>query len=274
MFSWESIKEKAGPPFLDMEIPLIDAGPALVYLMRRFGYPNIGSDAYKEVCDYLLPTGQDGAYLIIHIEGTSAQLGLTVDKETRSALLAQMLPGHGQKLWVEETELGQACIEACAATLRDLLRPVRVRDVWIDILGRTEPGDLGKWNEVEERYENTAAPWHAAGYGVPEGCYDDPVLFIRFMTLIKELGDSNVANGMRQAINQLDEKVNASGGCDKVSLVCPNCREYAIVSVDVIDDLHSGSVVRCPECDRDIVFEVLTLEERSAMHAASAKGEK
>jgi hypothetical protein len=198
---FEAMFDLAGPPFSGEE-PFVASGPALIYLLRRFGYPTVNSDPVKEVCAYALPTAREGVYLGIHVGGTLAFIALettrSVEDELRNASW-----DTGQM--VKDTEIGQACIKAGAETLRDLLKPVKIRDVWVNLLGEVPPSDLDV-DPTSYEVTNDVDPWHAAGIRVPEGCYDNPRVFLRLIDLARETGDGNVTEGMKQIIERiLDE---------------------------------------------------------------------
>jgi uncharacterized Zn finger protein len=50
----------------------------------------------------------------------------------------------------------------------------------------------------------------------------------------------------------------------KITITCPKCGDV-LIPIDVLDGLHSGLIVECPECGCDIVIDVMTPEERGTL---------
>jgi len=61
------------------------------------------------------------------------------------------------------SEFGKSCETAVENVLRDLLRPVAVRDVYINVLGHA---DLGEYDEEHCRFVDEAERSYMAGYGI------------------------------------------------------------------------------------------------------------
>jgi len=57
----------------------IPSGPALLYLVRRFGYTEFGGDRHKEVCNYYLPTAMEGLHVDISIKSSGAWVADSMD---------------------------------------------------------------------------------------------------------------------------------------------------------------------------------------------------
>lgn len=72
----------------DLDHANIEGGDALIYLIRRFGYPNQGSDDHKQVCAYLLPTNCDDLRLYISIRSVGCSVmpiySRDLDRKVRS----------------------------------------------------------------------------------------------------------------------------------------------------------------------------------------------
>lgn len=271
----------------------IPSGPALVYLYQRFGFTPHGSDDYKQVCRYIIPTQMAGVYVSFNFGGATCYIGAPMDEEVevlyheddrrpvrewwaRCAAWAEAqgmprlidifhvrgneelfesqaktwLQGQGvdlatltQEQW--DTEWGgrycdyvhthnervadayrqvepqpkypwpggdgefvTAVHTAVADVLRDMLRPVQVRDVFINILGPMKDSDLGEYDEERECFVNEAERSHMAGFGVPEDAYNDPNLFIDAMHDIRRFGQGDMVAGLtavRSLLAQLAE---------------------------------------------------------------------
>lgn len=253
----------------------IPSGPALVYFYRRFGFTKYGSDAYKQLCRYVLKTAVDGLYVSFLFGGTNCyihgsmtdELMFEYEQEERRPLTewwkrcSQWALAQGEGLLVEafedldlfieqaeawlttqgvteeiteeefikawsepysmyrsenngrirdayeqiepfleveenQSEIGQRCETAVEAVLLDLLRPVSVRDVYINVLGEVDPGE---WDEETERYDNQPDEpiSFMAGYGVVTEVYKDFDLYLEFLDAVREHGDGDLLAGMR-----------------------------------------------------------------------------
>ncbi len=139
--------------------PGVDAGKAFLYLFRRFGPPEHGSDPRKEVCIYVLPTAISGLCLTILIGGRTAYIQ---DWATRTVwnTYYQAAPRTGG-----DGKFCQQCEQVFTDTLRELLRPVRVRDLYINLVGEVAVAELGPWSDTAKRFTNEVEPFTDAGHG-------------------------------------------------------------------------------------------------------------
>lgn len=218
----------------------IPAGPALLYLIRRFGYTEWGGDDHKEVCCYYLPTTVKGARVHITVKGTVAWLGLgfsddSLDWACEMEARRPYQEWHDRcRAWAasqgrqfggdirptaEDVALREAYQEiepfppqyidpepgserykvlaALEGTLRDLLRPVFVRDVPINILGEVEL----VWSDEKEAYDlDTVEPHWSAGKGMVLEPYRDHDLFLDFLEVTRERGGGDLFAGMKAAL--------------------------------------------------------------------------
>jgi hypothetical protein len=78
------------------EFGRVPGGPALIYLIRRFGYTGWGSDAHKEVCTYYLPTDMEELSVDISIKGKHAWVKSSMADEGTDSLY-----------WKYQMELGR-----------------------------------------------------------------------------------------------------------------------------------------------------------------------
>ena len=136
--------------------------PALshvAYLFRRFGPPFWGGDPHKEIAQWILTTGKPNLFFWVSCKATAL----------RGCFGVLMGPGlerrFGRQLHGEPpNRLLAECREELLACFRDLLRPVFVRDVPINLLGRCE--------DTPAAYENRVQRSRYAGYGCDRGALD------------------------------------------------------------------------------------------------------
>lgn len=193
MLRFSIIVERVGDPRVG-RLGDVPAGPAFLYLFRRFGFPASGSDAHKEVCVYYFPLAVEGTFLRVFVGGRHAWLGIALSPEVHNALIDQAV---GTRVRDERTELGQQILDAAEVVFRDLFRPVFVRDIPINLLGEvTEEAKVGA---VVERSQ-------MAGYGVPRGCYDNPVLFLEAVREIRDLGGGSIPEGLQKVLELIKQQ--------------------------------------------------------------------
>lgn len=115
----------------------------VLYLFRRFGYPVYGWDGYKSVIDYVLTTPDPD--VVLWCKPASAywiSFGYGVsDALRRDADIAEWMWRSGPRdvEW-ERIEVYQRVYRAVRAAMRELLRPVYIRDVDYNYLGRVRDG--------------------------------------------------------------------------------------------------------------------------------------
>lgn len=170
------------------------AGPALVYLLRRFGFPDAGSDPHKHVCAYTLPVAKMPATnLLLTIHGTRARIGWQAQRDVycRYVNEMQMLRGDGAWDILPGTVFMEQCHDATVVALTDLCRPVFVRDEAITIFGAV--GGYGK--PVAERYAG-------AGYGLDREWLAQPGVFLDFLDFVRQRGGGDRAAGIHAIMTE------------------------------------------------------------------------
>jgi len=166
----------------------LDAGHAFLYLFRRFGFPNIGSDDHKNVCAYAIPCEVQGTFVILKIGGTRCSIGWTATEELFNRYMEEeRLMRH----LPENSEFVTQCNWAIRKTLRDLLRPVFVRDVQRWIFGLQYNREL-----------TPAKPFKSAGYGLSEDLFEDPNVLYELIDHIRDMGKGNFAAGARKVLEE------------------------------------------------------------------------
>jgi hypothetical protein len=181
-----------------VDLHSIPAGPALIYMIRRFGYSESGTDDYKRLCNYVLPTRIGGLYLGISFSATSCWIDDLMDDEAGyryQEAESKARPYDIDHIFPGDTLIGQYQ-QALKEATQDLLRPVFIRDVPINILGRAENVE---WDEEKEECSNCVERHFSSGYGVVVDAYREADTYIDMMHEIKEFGEGDIVVGMRRA---------------------------------------------------------------------------
>jgi len=183
----------------------IRGGQLFAYLFRRFGYPNEGWDDRKELASYLLNTPMNDVFLSVipYMAGdfedrllkdrTRHMFGYCISQEIEEQLYAIPASRH------RESELYQRCNNAFEATIRDLLRPVFIRDIAINCHGRIEDDAL------DDMPEEAAKRCNEAGYGIPQAFFEDIKRYDDFIDALCKLGDG-IEGGMNKVIAMADKE--------------------------------------------------------------------
>jgi len=106
---------------------------AFIYLFRRFGYPKFGWDGLKHLIQYQISTPMEGVALIVEpaVAG-GGTFGYMLREDIDQACMDE-----DHKPWKDRPDdsiMKQVHTALCAA-ITDLLRPVYVRDVMLNISG-------------------------------------------------------------------------------------------------------------------------------------------
>lgn len=180
MFPIKEICNEIDPPLNNL-----DAGSAFMYLYRRFGFPNIGSDDHKHVCAYVIPCEVKNTVIILYIHGGSCGISWTGTEEPYRHYHDDERDTRQSS---QKTEFMEQCHEAVRKVLNDLLRPVYVRDTPIWIFGKEGP-DLP-----------AAEHSKTAGYGLPADLFEDIDMFYELLELARIRGTGNFALGAKYLV--------------------------------------------------------------------------
>ena len=147
----------------------LGGGDLFAYLFRRFGYPNVGWDDYKELANYVISTPMEDVFLEIcpYLGGpkTSLHFGYLVSTEIDAKLAQEMLKDRQKdtfawKEWPTESYIYR-CSKALQEAIRDLERPVFVRDIPINCKGRINDEQMDGLRKEADYSDH-------AGYGIPD----------------------------------------------------------------------------------------------------------
>ncbi len=182
-------------------LPNIKGGQLFAYLFRRFGYPSWAWDSDKELTHYCLTTPLEDVFLTVcpamggdysgGYDCTELMFGYCIERsieEEYHTLYRQ------RKLdeW-ETSPRYTACVKALKAALRDLLRPVYVRDVPINCYGRV-------MDESFKGFPAEVEPYHAAGYSFPRTLFRDTDRYEQFWDALRTLGNGSADTGIDTVI--------------------------------------------------------------------------
>lgn len=135
--------------FLDEETSKIEYGPLFVYMFRRFGVSEYGSDPYKDIAWWYVTTPNPHVVLWVKpcVLGAKYSFGYGVDSRQY----------NNRRDAVQVAEVN----EALRAAVRDLLAPTNVRDTYINALGRVPDEEVDGSNG-----DNYVPYFPLAGIGV------------------------------------------------------------------------------------------------------------
>lgn len=166
---------QSGREFIDAQVIIDDIfpegldlpyGPLMAYLHRRFGPATADANPDKNVCGRWL-LGVSGSEVIIGVQPQVSASSLTFSVFVRTGTLEYLRMSKGvDTVRAQHMQMLRAVQSEVRQGILDLLRPVMVRDVSIDLLGRHEGWlpDRG-WHHM--RSVEPVAPSSAATVGIP-----------------------------------------------------------------------------------------------------------
>lgn len=212
-------------------------GQLFAYCYRRFGPPNAPGDDYKEIAQYMLTTPMEGVFIWVSIRPSTSprfQFGYMVDEALHSRALADDRRQNERRIaefdaWMERRKKGSSTdtaarreawwdfikenpeptgsarprgpmrsIElALIASIRELLRPISVRDSYFNAVGDIKD---------QPRNEAIAAKPHAsAGYAMPSEFFRDPQRWERVVNHCSSLGGGDLDQGLTNLLNTAEK---------------------------------------------------------------------
>ena len=139
-------------------------GTACAYLLRRFGPAYYGCDSYKDLTSYLLTTKMEGVLLAVRpCCSVSTSFGYYLSSEIYKATVDAHLKARGWK-GIDNCPVRAPVAKALREAIKELERPVNVRDWYFNITGRIPDNELEQMEPVE--YSKVA------GYGIIPEYYD------------------------------------------------------------------------------------------------------
>ncbi|MHB1702239.1 MAG: hypothetical protein ACYCSN_19315 [Acidobacteriaceae bacterium] len=168
---------------------------------RRFGLPHIAGDNYKDLsAGWMLHSPDPEVFLDV----SPSLSGPSFSFEPR---LLQSDTRHTGDLDLSARRIAEIR-KAYKVVLLDLLRPVCVRDSYINALGVLGDNPLDEallaYDERNDRHVYAVEYHHTAGYAMPPGFFgesDWPTV----RALVKNLGDGDMAAGRKALIQRLQQ---------------------------------------------------------------------
>jgi len=174
----------------------LQGGNLFAYLFRRFGYPDLGWDSHKDLVNYLLtiPMADVFLYVCPYMGTATSSVQLMFGYGIEQSIADPLYRMH--PLEVEKHPIYKQAMQAMEVAIRDLLRPVYVRDVPINCYGCVPDEECDKLPKAVE-------PYHAAGYCVPSEFYQDTDRWEQFCDALEMLGNGDFGKGMDCVIRDL-----------------------------------------------------------------------
>lgn len=126
-------------------------GNAFAYLWRRFGPPTEGCDPHKDLVSYTLTTDRPDVFLWVDPRPSGVQysfgymlsedLTQLVSEEAYARRVAGVGYGEGEK----DGEITGPVIKSLTDAMKDLLRPVFIRDVAVTVLGKVSDSGMDEY---------------------------------------------------------------------------------------------------------------------------------
>jgi len=161
--------------------PVMNGGAAFAYLFRRFGYPWSGWDDYKDLVNYRLTTPRPD--MVLYLRPCH-----------NGDFVPSLCVGIMTPCFDRDIEKDASAVDAATRALKELLRPVGVRDSFMNIHG------VHDWSGREVPCAT------AAGY--PSGALGevDPVTMAGIHSAIRRLGGKSPRQGLKKALAILLER--------------------------------------------------------------------
>lgn len=211
--------------------PLKDSGWAQlhVYMQRRFGPGHIGADDYKDLgAGWMLITPDPQVF--VEVCPSLSGAGFSFTSRCADPAVGEFLRRGDAGVSLERIEAIKA---AYRATLLDLLRPVCVRDHYINALGEVADDDeLLCCDEEEEETDFEVKRHPSSGYAMPVGLFGGKAWGV-LCALLDQLGDGDMTKGRQTAIERLqqtalDEIAQARWPVQRLVLLgCPDAEGLA-----------------------------------------------
>ena len=180
----------------------VDWSQLFAYMYRRFGPPHVGGDDYKDLAaGWMITTPDPALCLIVSPSLSGADFSLrpyfTPGDAKADPRVVDTLPAS------RAAELKAAY----SATLVDLLRPVCVRDQWINAMGEVDDDSpLLAYDDEEDAHLYTVERHGSSGNGIPLGLLGGKD-WNALVGMLLTLGSGDMESGKRAALALLRKEV-------------------------------------------------------------------
>lgn len=196
--------------------PMRDAAYATLftYMYRRFGIPPLPGDDYKDLCGgWMLTTPSPSLIVLVHPSLTGTEFSFT-PYYVRGRNDPPVRDVDDLKLSAEEVS---SLKSAYQTLLLDLMRPVGVRDSYMNALGDVDDDSSLLRCDKDGEYLYEAKRHASAGFGVPAGlvgCKDWATL----CALLAKAGDGDVVAGSAAVVAKLRAPVLAQAAAESLAV--------------------------------------------------------
>lgn len=147
---------------------------ACAYLLRRFGPSHRGCDPYKELTAYSLTTEMDGVVLTVRpCCSVRTSFGYLLNAELYENTLDAMFKDRRENKTndIKKCEVRDPVALALFDAMKELQKPVNVRDWYFNIVGMVKDSDL----QISEDGDSVVSVEYSdlAGYGITPDYFDE-----------------------------------------------------------------------------------------------------
>lgn len=174
----------------------VDWANLFAYMHRRFGPPTLGSDDYKDASAAWLLRSPDPQVFVRVLPSPSGAW---------NSFLVGVPPALAPSSEGLDTRHLTRVARAYRAVLMDLLRPVCVRDIEINALGRVEDDRLCRHDEKRDEPVYMVDYHESCGRGIPLGVVGEG--WPDLLSALDILGDGDIPRGMVQMVNLGRERI-------------------------------------------------------------------
>ena len=174
------------------------------YLFRRFGYPMHGYDGRKSLCEFVINTPTPFVKLEIRVSGSNMYFSRCISPELEKELRNEALTFNNRNpvKWTYQ----HLALQALYTTVKDLLKPVQIRDVYLNINGEYQPKHS---DEDGEPLEPIAKKSPMSGYGIGHVAValggDNKGVWWQLMEKIEKIGEGDFDVGTERVLKILGE---------------------------------------------------------------------
>ena len=176
------------------------------YLFRRFGYPFTGCDSDKQIAQYIITTPLPDIFLSLSVKAGYIDFGYCIPNDLFQMAM-EIASLHHEEIYCselekEKNERYKLAHEALRASIKDLLRPIILRDCAFNIVGDVTDEVWAMYPEpIETRKTAWCGLWQVAKlYETTDGFE----ALYKLLKAIKKSADGDLIAGMNKITYNLD----------------------------------------------------------------------